>query len=82
MAWITTLALDRKTKRLTLDHFGGGISNICQYFQLPHVAQWYRIHLMMQETQETWAGILGSEGWQRGVNKAISQNLSSAWGAV
>lgn len=61
MAWMIILALDRKTKRLTIDHFGDGVRR-------PHVAQWHRIHLKMQEIHETWASILERGGWRRGVN--------------
>ena len=71
IAWMIKLALDRKTKRLTLECFGDGI-------RLSHVAQWYRIHLTMQETQEIWASILDRGGWKRGLKKAIPQNLFSA----
>ena len=71
MAWMIILALYRKTKRLTIHHFGDGI-------RLPHVAQWNRIYLTMQEIHETWASILERGGWKRGMNKAIPQNLFSA----
>ena len=41
------------------------------------VAQWYRIHLLMQETQETWVQSLG---WEDPLEEEIATHSSDiAW---
>ena len=41
------------------------------------MAQWYRIHLLMQETQETWVQSLG---WEDPLEEEIATHASDiAW---